>query len=417
MTLQLIDFLGLGWCFVAGGVIYHVIALTAMRLRAKADRSTLAHRHDPMAEPHGVTVLKPLCGCDEELEQNLTSFAQQSWRPMQILLGAADAHDPALAVARRVAERFPAVDIQVICEPTLDYANPKVQVLEMLSRHAKYGFIMISDSNVQAEPDDLGSLMTVAADPNIGLVYQRVVGVGEQSVWAALENLKLSDFAGAGITALKHVIGADAVMGKGMLLRREALDSIGGWPAVADVAAEDYVLGQSLHKAGWLVELAPVAARTVHVRWSWSGFWNRAVRHAALRFRLSPWTFPLELLLINPVSLTFAMMMCVGLSVLPAFLAACLVRIVADTIVLRWLRGTAMRPAFMLLAPVKDLLLAASWFRALFVQQIGWRGTMMRLGWGTRLSQTGSPFERELEHTEVHGLRGPSRQEGRTTRI
>lgn len=409
MDLALLQYLGHGWCFVAAGLIYHAITLIAVAWRRRADRRAIAAIAAARLEPCGVTVLKPLCGCDEQLEQNLESFVRQTWQPLQLVLGAVDAHDPALVVARRVQAHFPDVDISVICEPASDYSNPKVQALEMLARHAKYDFLLISDSNVRARPGDLHYLMATAADPNVGLVYQRVVGEGEQSVCAALENLKLTDYCGAGMTALRQLMGCDAVMGKGMLVRREALDSIGSWPLVADVAAEDYVLGQSLDKAGWLVEMAPVEAHAIHVRWSWAGFWNRTVRHAALRFCLSPWTFPGELLLINPVFLTFVTWCVVGFEAFPAFVVSCVARIVSDTIEMRLLRGRAMAPWFMALAPLKDLLLALAWFRALFVKQIGWRGTAMKLGWGTRLAPTETSYAHEFDHVPLSGTRSMRR--------
>src|SRR5262249_57549348 len=59
----------------------------------------------PRADPSGtdlppVTVLKPLCGLEPDLEENLRSFCQQAYPMVQLLFGARSGDDPAVEVAR-----------------------------------------------------------------------------------------------------------------------------------------------------------------------------------------------------------------------------------------------------------------------------------------------------------------------------
>ena len=56
-----------------------------------------------------MTILKPVKGVDDGLEENLLSLADQVYPGFEILVGAADAGDPALAVARRVGPARPGV--------------------------------------------------------------------------------------------------------------------------------------------------------------------------------------------------------------------------------------------------------------------------------------------------------------------
>ena len=54
-----------------------------------------------------ISILKPLKGIDDDLEHNLTSFCKQTHPQYEIIFGAADASDPALPIARRVARLIP----------------------------------------------------------------------------------------------------------------------------------------------------------------------------------------------------------------------------------------------------------------------------------------------------------------------
>ena len=106
----------------------------------------------PPSTATGVTVLKPLKGVDDELYENLASFATQTHARLQILLGAADPEDPALAVARRLETSFPDVDIRIVAGTAPLGRNPKVANLAGLMPHARHDLVLVSDSNVRARP-------------------------------------------------------------------------------------------------------------------------------------------------------------------------------------------------------------------------------------------------------------------------
>src|SRR5580704_19594103 len=54
-----------------------------------------------------VTVLKPLCGAEPGLYENLRSFCLQEYPQFQIVFGLSEAADPALAVVARLVREFP----------------------------------------------------------------------------------------------------------------------------------------------------------------------------------------------------------------------------------------------------------------------------------------------------------------------
>ncbi|HWA98873.1 MAG TPA: glycosyltransferase, partial [Pirellulales bacterium] len=375
--------------------------------RTAVDRTEVDRDIDRCAvDPPGVTILKPLCGADDDLEANLESFAALEYPRLQIVLGAADRNDPALTVARAVFARHPEVDAKVV---VLDHVhqlpaqafNPKVKNLAGLYAHAAYDLCLISDSNVRVRPDEIQSLVAPFADPKVGLVYQPVVGVGEQTIAAAIENLKLTTLSGHLMVFVKQLTGWDVVMGKGMMFRREALDDIGGFQRVANVAAEDYVLGVALAEAGWNVALASVPVQAVHTRWSWRGVINRTYRHAAMRCRLCTWSYPIELGG-NPVFLATLGALIFGLSWVPYLVITVVLKTMIDARACQLLRGQKLSIRDLLLLPVKDLLFGIVWLPAIFGRTVRWRGNTLRLGWGTVLRPVGSPPIEPVRPTTRH---------------
>src|SRR5437016_4787930 len=60
-----------------------------------------------------VTLLKPLCGLEPNLEANLESFFRQDYPAFEIVFGMRDANDPALNIVRSLQKRYPQVPVQI----------------------------------------------------------------------------------------------------------------------------------------------------------------------------------------------------------------------------------------------------------------------------------------------------------------
>src|SRR5215467_9727265 len=189
-----------------------------------------------------ITILKPVKGAEDGLYENLASLARQDYPQFEMLIGAEDPFDPALAVARRVQRDHPAVRIRIRAGSRRLGLNPKVNLLEALVRSARHEHLLISDSNVRAAP---GYLRETAA-----------------------------------ASIARVVAGRACVIGKSMLFRRRDLEDLGGFAAVRNVLAEDYLIGRSFELAGWKVALSPCLLTAVHRGWTVRRFANRHVRWA-----------------------------------------------------------------------------------------------------------------------------------------
>jgi ceramide glucosyltransferase len=358
-----------------------------------------------------ISILKPVRGLDDGLYDNLVALARQRYPRFEILVGAEDPDDPALGVAAQVRRDFPDVEIRLVAGgPQLGH-NPKVNNLARLTPLARHPHLLISDSNVRPRPGYLAAIADELADPRVGLVHNVLVGEGEQTAGALLENLHLGGFVCASVCAATTLVGEPAVIGKSMLMHRDDLARAGGLAAVKDLLAEDYQLARRIQASGRVVKLSPFRLTTINEQWDLARFLGRHLRWAQMRRRqqlgwylLEPLGQPVVPLLgLLALSLWHPEILVFDRS--PGRLAVLGVALTmaADAALWHRLRGAAPPLLGLLLMPAKAVLVFALWCVALFRRRVEWRGHWMRIGPQSRL-EPAAPAE--LPAT-ADGVRAP----------
>lgn len=329
-----------------------------------------------------ISVMKPLCGVDCGLRDNLRTFFEQDYPRYELVFGVQSPYDPAIAVVEELRAEYPHVDSALVIHDFDQGTNPKVRNLRGMLGHARYDSLLISDSNVRAPCGYLADLGAVfVSEAKVGLVTNLFAGTDEDGLGAAMENVQLNGFCAAGAT-LPTALGDASVIGKSMLISRAAFDELGGFERVADVLAEDYVIGKMFQHGGYAVKLGRAVLRNVTRQMTLVDFTKRHLRWAMLRARLHPVAYALEPLT-SPLTLAPLAILLFGPAAGLGWVVAMLwARDVGGWIALRgWSR--AWIPAA--LTPLREVTMLGVWVCGLFKQHVAWRGHRARLGAGTLL--------------------------------
>jgi len=210
----------------------------------------LRRSQPPLKAPPSVTVLKPLHGDEPELYENLSSLCGQDYPgPTQVIMGARDAADAALAVAERVRQNHPDLDITLTADPAQHGTNRKISNLINMSGQATGEVIVISDSDVRLPPCGLSRIVAALQQPDAGLVHCLYRGRATASLWSELAAMDINARFAASV-AVGEALGAHPCLGPTMALRADVLEKIGGLNILADQLADDFVLGQAVRAAG-----------------------------------------------------------------------------------------------------------------------------------------------------------------------
>jgi ceramide glucosyltransferase len=309
--------------------------------------------------------LKPVRGVDPSFREAIRSHTVLQG-DYEFLCGVSQPDDPALPILREFSE------VRIVDSNT-HAANAKVGVLIDLAAAASYPVLVVNDADIRVEPDYLTRVTAPLADSAVGLVTCLYRPVGDGFA-ARFEGLGVAtDFAPSALVA--RLLGVDEfAMGSTLAFRREDLDRIGGFAAVADFLADDYQVGRRIHALGLKCVLSDVVVDT-HLGGGWRQVWRHQVRWART-IRVSRFGGYLGLPVTNATLWALVAMAGGRWDLGIALLAIRLAMAFASG----W--GVLRSPEVLYLwwmIPARDLFGFAVWLVGLFGDSVEWRGQRLRL--------------------------------------
>ncbi len=320
---------------------------------------------------------------EPNLRANIASFFDQEYPTFEIIFGARDRNDPALAVVEEVRRQFPSVPVKIVTSGEPTQANAKVCSMRKMYAEASYDYLIISDSDVQVRPNYIREVVSPLLNPRVGMVTCMYRGVASGGIWSRLEALGMSVEMTAGVLVADLVEGMNFALGPTMAVRRDVLDAVGGFEPLAVYCADDYVLGQRVAESGSEVVLSThvidhvVINRSLQpsllhqIRWMKSTRFSRPAGHFA---SVLSFAMPFGLL-------GFAASVAIGR---PLIGVACLLAAILNRILMAFIAGwgVARDPEalrFCWLYPLRDLMGFGFWLCSFLGNTIVWRGQRYRL--------------------------------------
>ncbi|HEX7285594.1 MAG TPA: bacteriohopanetetrol glucosamine biosynthesis glycosyltransferase HpnI [Candidatus Angelobacter sp.] len=235
---------------LAGSMVYCVLVMLAARSYRRVVPPAAT------ALP-AITVLKPLCGHDEGLEDNLRSFFQQDYPEFEIIFGVHCAEDPAAPVATALIEEYAGrVSARLVVTGESPIPNAKAYSLNRLVREARHDLLVMSDSDIRCRPDLLQNLASELQDPHVALVTCPYRAVPGTSLWSRLEAIGMNTELMGGVLVARMVEGMKFALGCTLAVRRNVLDEMGGFAYLQGFLAEDFVIGRRTAELGHRVVLS-----------------------------------------------------------------------------------------------------------------------------------------------------------------
>jgi ceramide glucosyltransferase len=332
-----------------------------------------------------ISILKPLKGIDDDLFDNLISFCNQSYPEYEIIFALEEKQDPALKLAQKIRKMYPHQKIAIVVKPR-DYAlNPKVDNLITAYEASQFPYFLISDSDVRVDKHYLTAIVQDMQDPNVGLVNNLIRGIGSRTIGSLLENLHLNSFVIGNVAILATFFKMPVVVGKSMLMRKKAFEEIGGFEAVRNVLAEDYVIGDLMHKKGKRIVTSSHVVNAVNHNRTFGQFIKRHVRWGKLRCKLGALGYCSEIMT-NAVFISCLALVVLGPATYAVSLTAAVwfLKIMGDYLLGRRIRS-AHHFFHYFLSPIKDIIIGCIWFVPFVSRTVVWRRHRYKITKGTFL--------------------------------
>ena len=378
VALLILEYVAVAGCVTSS--IYYLICLwSALAFQRERKKQTAEAAAPPSRPP--VSILKPLKGVDPEIYESFRSHCLQDYPEYEIIFGASDPHDPAVASVERLKAEFPGRRIEMIICRESHGPNVKVTNLVQMTRAARYDTLIVNDSDIRVPPDYLRQVTAPLFSKDVGLITCLYRGVAAPTLGSCLEALGISsDFCASVLAARKIEGGIHFGLGSTLAFRRAELDRIGGFEAIAEYLADDYELGKRISDLGLEVVLAPVVVETFLPAYSMAGFvqhqlrWARGVRDARLGGYIGlAFTFGAAWSLIALLAARGAIW---------SWVLLCLVLTLRK--VTAWFVGSAVlhdkqTTRLLWYWPLRDLIATGVWIASFFGNTIHWRGDVFRL--------------------------------------
>lgn len=267
------------------GCVYLATAAVLVR------RFTLRRKTASLVRP-SVSIMKPLCGHDAGLFENLLSFADQQYPEFEIVCGVQDREDAAIPVVERLKRERPGVPVKMVVNTTRRAGNLKVANLLNMLPSARHDHIVMADSDMRVSPSFLATVMAPLADPGVGLVTSLYRGRPADRHLSSLLGAQYINHAFLPQALLGELLRpGQGCFGASIGMTRQTLTAIGGFEAISGALADDNALGSAVRRIGKRIVISDLLIDDWVSEASVTGLFRHELRWALTIRGVAPWGY------------------------------------------------------------------------------------------------------------------------------
>ena len=395
-TLATITELLLAACTLAATAFYLLSLIAAYRFFAlkpePENTEARSHRGTEIAIWPPVSVMIPLHGADFKAYQNYARFCKQDYSQLQLVFGVREANDSSIEIIEKLKRDFPDHDIEMVICPDVMGTNLKVSNLENMLARARYEHLVIVDSDIRVERNYLRRVISELQEKGVGLVTCLYRAAETADFASRLEAVGITAEFAAGVLMARMLEGVKFALGSTMATTRTRLQSVGGFRALKDYLADDFMLGNLIAAEGYEVRLSHTVVETAMAPVGLSGMMRHQMRWARST-RISRPAGYLGLLLTYGTALAL-------INVAVARGSRFSLVLLAVTLTVRLLMGWVVGAHYLndrilkrhfYLVPLRDVLSFIIWAISWFGRTVEWRGRRFEVKRDGRMVQVAGP--------------------------
>lgn len=352
-----------------------------------------ASRHRQSRTP-GLSILKPLLGCDEFTKECLQSWFHEASLhpgPVELLFGVCDSNDPVTSVVKELqAFHLDVHSTLVLCDSARG-PNAKVGTLVSLNAIAQHPVRVLADADVRIPPDFLVELTQSLSEPHVGCVTCLYRFPNTQTLPMAIEALSVNSDFWSQVLMARSLGPQNFCLGAVIAIQEVHLQSIGGLEALLPYLADDFKLGQLIAAHGLEIALCTLPVDCLEPKSGWRDVWQHQLRWNRTIRSCRPASFAASLIS-NATLWPMLWLAAFPTPALASVTAALLVlRIVIAFRLQTRMLGHHPPPKHLLLPLAKDILGVGLWAGAFAGHTVVWRGNHFRINGQSLLSPCGKP--------------------------
>jgi ceramide glucosyltransferase len=337
-----------------------------------------------------VSIMIPMHGADFKAYENYAMFCRQDYPQYQIVFGVRESTDSSIPIVQKLIADFSDRDIDLVVCPDVIGTNLKVSNLQNMYARVKHDYIVIVDSDIRAGSDYLRRIVSEFSDERVGLVTCLYRAAEAPDFAARLEAAGITAEFAPGVLMAWMIEGVKFSLGSTMATTRARLEAVGGFHALKDYLADDFMLGNLIAGQGYEVRISNYTVETAMAPAGFSSMMRHQMRWARST-RISRPLGYLGLILTYGTALALINLLACGGTAFSLWLLAFTLAVrmtMGWTIGVHYLKDKILKQHFWLL-PVRDVLSFVIWCLSWIGKRVEWRGRLFEVLKDGRMVQVG----------------------------